>query len=485
MANELQPGYRFEDIHLEEFPPASPITERAPRRSPSISGSVFALEQISVSSVGNRNETVLAPVDTGFAAWAFLAAAFVVEGLVFSVPYAYGIFLPLYLEDPRFASPPHAATLLPLVGTLSSGVIFLTGPIVYPYLSRYPHHRRICAWLGVLLWWTSVFGASYADKIEHLLVLQGVMFGISGSMLYAATISYFAEWFVKRRGLANGIMFTGSASGGLILPFILPPVLRAHGTSTTLRFLSVALVLLLLPAVPFLRPRLPESRVHGPRRRTDQRSWMKDWLWWALIASNTIVGLGFFLPQLWFPTFASALNLSTSSSSLALALLNGASALAPLFVGFLSDRYSPWIIALFVTSSSSIFTFILWGVVGNAAAGMMAYGVAYGLSAGGWSTLWSGFIRGFSKDDPDLATLLYGFLMLSRGIGNVLSSPISTTLLSGTNSTQFDIHSHGKTGFAVQDGRFGRLITYVGSCFAAAGVVSLVVALRDKRSRRA
>lgn len=288
-----------------------------------------------------RNETSLAPADTGFAAWSFLLAAFLVEAVVWSFPYAFGIFLTAYLEDPAYASQPRASTLLPLVGTLSTGVIYLTGPIIYPYIARYPQHRRPCLWIGGLMCWSSLLGASYATKVEQLVALQGVMYALGGSLLYAPCISYISDWFVKRRGLANGIVMMGTAAGGLILPYVLPPLLRAHGTAKTLRILSLAVLFLFLPVLPFIKPRLPESRVHGPGRRSDRREWLKDWSWWALIVTNTIHGFGAFVPILWLPTFASALNLSTSSTSLTIALLNGASAIGPLILGILTDHFSP------------------------------------------------------------------------------------------------------------------------------------------------
>ncbi|KAA1476050.1 MFS general substrate transporter [Dentipellis sp. KUC8613] len=437
----------------------------------------------------SHNELELAPVDTGFAAWSFLVAAFIVEALVWSFPFAYGIFLTAYLAEPNFANQPNAETLLPLVGTLSSGVIYLTGPVIYPLLARYPQHRRVCAWIGAVLCFVSLLGASYVTKITSLVALQGVLYGIGGSMLYAPCISFLSEWFVVRRGLATGIIFMGSATGGLVLPFILPPLIRAHGASKTLRILSIALFILLLPALPFMRPRLPASRVHGPGRRSGRRAWLGDRSWWALVVCNTVHGFGYFVPQLWLPTFAGALNLSSSSTSLALALLNGASAVGPLILGFLSDRFSPWLLALLTCSFTSVATFVLWGVVGNVFAGLIVFGMAYGILAGGWSTLWSGFLRSFAKDDPALATLLYGFLMLSRGLGNVLCSPISTSLSSVTSpsvalsGTGTMFQSAGKTGFDVADGRFEKLIIYVGSCFAGAAVVALVGWGGDKAGR--
>ena len=114
-----------------------------------------------------------------------------------------------------------------------------------------------------------------------------------------------SEWFVERRGTANGIMFAGTALGGLFLPLILPTLLNAHGPSTTLRYLSVAIIAVLIPVVPLIKPRIPESRVRGPRRRDDNRSWMKDWRLLALLCINTIQGFAYFIPIVYLPSKSS------------------------------------------------------------------------------------------------------------------------------------------------------------------------------------
>jgi MFS transporter, MCT family, solute carrier family 16 (monocarboxylic acid transporters), member 10 len=79
-----------------------------------------------------------------------------------------------------------------------------------------------------------------------------------------------------------------------------------------------------------------------------------------------------------------------------------------------------------------------------------------------------------------LNTTLFGFLLLSRGIGNVLSTPISTALFQGGGSS---IHVP-KVGFDVDGGKYQKMIVYVGTCFAGAAVVSAAGWGVDKRGRR-
>lgn len=65
-------------------------------------------------------------------------------------------------------------------------------------MARYPRHRRTGMWIGLIICWASLFGASYATKVSHgrighmqmanlhihkvsvLVVLQGVTYAVGG-----------------------------------------------------------------------------------------------------------------------------------------------------------------------------------------------------------------------------------------------------------------------------------------------------------------
>lgn len=64
---------------------------------------------------------------------------------------------------------------------------------------------------------------------------------------------------------------------------------------------------LLAPVLPFLRPRLPESRIHGPspgaREGSEQgrRSWAMEPTFLLAVLANTVQGFAYFIPLLWLP----------------------------------------------------------------------------------------------------------------------------------------------------------------------------------------
>ncbi|KAG9119750.1 hypothetical protein FRC07_005069 [Ceratobasidium sp. 392] len=295
------------------------------------------------------------------------------------------------------------------------------------------------------------------------------------------------EWFFARRGLANGVMTagksrsnlhglapnrtTGTAVGGLVLPLILPSIIQPHGVSVTLRYLSIASFVSLSAVLPFIQPRLPEERVRRLAVESNAR-WSTNKTFWAILVVTALQGFAYFLPILYLPTFAKDMKMSDRQASVALALLNGSSAISRISLGLLSDALNPWLLTTLTLLATSVSTFVLWGAVATSFATLSIYAVLFGALSGGFSSLWTGFVRPIAKDDPTSATTMLGMLMLSRGLGNVLSTPLSSALLTGSMVNY--VHSGLQHG-----SRWTRLIVYIGTVFAGAGLVGMIGWKRD------
>ena len=146
-----------------------------------------------------------------------------------------------------------------------------------------------------------------------LVLCQGVLYAVGGSkytestwnrllnqrtlaLLYNPCVYYMTEWFVARRGLANGVISAGSSTGGLALPLILPTLFDKYGASATLRILSVAFFAVTVLILPFLRGRLPIAKVRGPAIRSSSNYVGWDWIrrpgLQLLLVANTLQGFG-------------------------------------------------------------------------------------------------------------------------------------------------------------------------------------------------
>ncbi|TRM63798.1 major facilitator superfamily domain-containing protein [Schizophyllum amplum] len=228
--------------------------------------------------------------------------------------------------------------------------------------------------LGAALCAASLFAASYTTKVTSLVALQGVFQPAVATLLYTPTIFFMSEWFIRLRGTASGIIFAGTAVGGLILPLVFPPLIATYGAPKTLRIFSVVIAGMLLPVLPFNKGRLPHSRRHGPGPRASNHDFMRNPSFWIYMSVDLVHGFGYFMLIVWLPTFARDLSWSSLQSATALAVLNGASVVGGLYMGYLADRYNAWALALASLVTTCLATFILWGILGSTFAGLVAFG---------------------------------------------------------------------------------------------------------------
>ncbi|KAG1437431.1 hypothetical protein G6F56_013108 [Rhizopus delemar] len=111
------------------------------------------------------------------------------------------------------------STSLSFVGTLGMSFCGLMGPVTPILISLVG--ARWLLFLSTLLLSAGLILSSFAQQVWQLYITQSIMHGIGAALLYIVSMSISPQWFVKRRGLAMGIMVSGSGLGGLIMPFVM------------------------------------------------------------------------------------------------------------------------------------------------------------------------------------------------------------------------------------------------------------------------
>ena len=96
---------------------------------------------------------------------------------------------------------------------------------------------------------------------------------------------------------------TGAGTAGILYPLMFPLLINKFGPTKTVRGYAITLLVGMVPALFFVKPRLPESRVHGPHPRArNTRGWLRDKNFWFFITINTVQGFGYFVPLTWLPS---------------------------------------------------------------------------------------------------------------------------------------------------------------------------------------
>ncbi|KAI1122687.1 major facilitator superfamily domain-containing protein [Nemania abortiva] len=383
------------------------------------------------NSYGNP-EFSLPPMDGGKQAWLFLAACFVVDALVWGYAFSFGVFQDYYSQHAPFASSGNIA----VVGTSAVGILYLFSPIVLGVCRLYPHYARFATPVGLLIASLSLALASLATSTDTLIALQGVLYAIGSAIAYCPTILYIDEWFATRKGMAYGIVWGGEGLASAVIPLILQRLLAQFGHETTLRASGVAIFAICAPLSIYIKPRLP------PSNATAMRPWGLKFLISGLFApyqlGTLVQATGHFIPGIYLPTYArTVLGASGFLSALTVLLINISTTIGCVIMGTLTDRLPATTCILISSVGTTVGVFIIWGL-SSALSVLYVFCIVYGLFAGSFTSTWPGIMRALGRDreeddsqsgiDP---TMIFGWLCAGRGVGSLVSGPLSDALTKG------------------------------------------------------
>ena len=150
---------------------------------------------------------------------------------------------------------------------------------------------------------------------------------------------------------------------------------------------------------------------------------------WTLQAGNILESLGFFIPNVWLPTYARSIGLSSLVGTITVMLFSAASVFGQVLLGALVDKTHVANVILIPTIGAMLSVFLFWSPAESLPL-LCMFSVVYGLFAGGFTSTWTGVIQEVRKKGIGAEPgLLFGLLAAGRGIGSVLSGPLSEALL--------------------------------------------------------
>ena len=82
-----------------------------------------------------------------------------------------------------------------LISTYKVSLVYLFAPISLYVLETFPPIRRLSSIVGLVIVLIALVAASFATEVWHLIVTQGFLYAIGGSLLYSPTMFYLDQWF--------------------------------------------------------------------------------------------------------------------------------------------------------------------------------------------------------------------------------------------------------------------------------------------------
>jgi len=162
-------------------------------------------------------------------------------------------------------------------------------------LQWWPTFRRRSAGIGLAILALGLVTSSFADHVWQLILTQGALYAVGGILLYSSVILLMDEWFIRKKGIAFGVMWAGTGFSGVSVPYIFSWGLAHFSFRTMLRVWAVAVVVLSAPLLYFVKPRVPISQASSVRRFNLDFVFSRKFFYLEL--GNILEGLGYFCPQ--------------------------------------------------------------------------------------------------------------------------------------------------------------------------------------------
>ncbi|TVY32018.1 putative transporter, partial [Lachnellula occidentalis] len=251
---------------------------------------------------------------------------------------AYGVFQSYYISPTQTMLPKTTGedgALVAFVGSLGYGLTWGGSIVVNPVIARLGiKGTRGVSVLGVLFMSLGFGLASLSTQVWHLLLTQGLLYGIGSSCLYFPILSAAPEYFTTHRGAAMGFILSGAGIGGLVFSPLIRTLLTAIGPRWTLRTLSLLNLLISLPIAITAAP----SRFVGRRPTHINLALATKPAFLLSVGAGFLQAGGNGLPLTFLAEYSVALGYSSAFGATLLAVSNGVNSVSRVLTGYAGDK---------------------------------------------------------------------------------------------------------------------------------------------------
>ncbi|KAL8951560.1 MAG: hypothetical protein Q9222_002470 [Ikaeria aurantiellina] len=413
-------------------PPLSPRLDSTANDDIAVEdGSHQSHEGIDFASLPSRRRAVL-----------IVIAAFTLTLTACGLNFAFGVYQELYEHlDGPFANASPAQ--IDLIGTLGVSLMTIGAPYGSAWTKSYS--PRTITLAGASIFASANLLASFGTALWHFILAQGFLLGCGTCLAYIPAVTVAPGWFQERRGLAMGIVLSGTGVGGTLWAPALRALNASIGFRNTLRF-SAALSFILIAVSGWVMKWHPDMEARNRTETATGRSRIRPPLAnWRVVRSRMFAAQAFgaafqaaayYVPVYFISTYARSLGFTATAGANFIAMSNATSAGGKIVVGYVADRYGRLNLLLVCTLLSAVATLALW--LPSTSTSMhvgrslfVAYVVLYSVTAGAYVSLF-----------PTVLVELFGVQHFSSVNGLLYMIRGFATLI-GTPSTGALIRNHG------------------------------------------
>ncbi|KAI9753354.1 MAG: hypothetical protein M4579_005212 [Chaenotheca gracillima] len=361
-----------------------------------------------------------AVIDGGFRAWATVFAAHLTIFSVGGWNGAFGVFQNYYSAELLRGTSPAAISwigsfqlfFMLFLGTLT-GRLFDAG------------HWRLTFSGGSACLVLFTFLTSFCEKWWAILLLQGILSGLSMGMVLCTTTMILRTYFTKKLAVAIGLGASGSCTGGIIFTILAGQLLPRIGYHWTMRAITLVMLCLLVPVNVFIRLGPNVKKVSAP---LIDRTAFRD-----LPYLLTMLGLFFCFWGVYFGFYyivsygVDILGLDQDKATLLLIYLNLANFFGRILPNLMSDRWLGPLNTLIPAMAISSAVLFAW-IAASTSTSLIVIVCLYGLASGSLQSLFSAATLSFVPD-MSCAGVRLGMVFTAVSFGGLTGAPVGGWLI--------------------------------------------------------
>jgi MFS family permease len=348
-------------------------------------------------------------------------------------------------------------------------------PILGRLLDRFGARRIMLA--GIAFGGLFPFALAEMQSLGHLYAILFFLALCTAASTYMPVATVISNWFVKRRGMAMGVVMMGMGVGGTIVPIITNYLIQSMGWRWTYRIFGVSLWILLIPVVALwihgnpsdlgLKPDgvdtdetddgqgSDESAARSADGNTARQAFRLRSFWGLgladMITAIPIVSIGVF-----FIKFSVDAGIDDNVATLAYGSVSGVGILGAVAAGAAANKVNRKVVLSVSYALPAVAVLFLFGL--RSAGPLFFFAILSGLTVGFRSTLWP-LVVGDCFGKRAYATVM-GFLIIFYQAGTVIGPPLAGYIRDTTESFHgvfvLSVVTYALSGIFVAVGTMGR-----------------------------
>ncbi|KAI0303384.1 major facilitator superfamily domain-containing protein [Multifurca ochricompacta] len=363
---------------LDEGTPSSgaieTIMEEVPLSNLVVNEHVNAEAREAMNSSHQPIPSVLDDFPEGGYGWVVVLACSAISFFFGGLTYSWGI-VQARLTQSKLATDSE----LSFIGSTAITIISVAA-LINVRLIRWLGTRKACA-LGCFFLGLGPFLNGFALKsYGGLFLTNGLILGFGTSLTFMACSSLPSQYFKRRRGIANGLVFAGNGLGGGVITITLNSLIDRVGISWAFKILGLSTWFITIPASLLLRERMRRSAV------AFEWGLFRDPKFVLLFFGSSIATFPLLVPPFFIPLYANSVGASASLASSLLAAFNLASAVGRVGFGLLGDSVGPITSLVLALTVNALSMLAIWPI-SSSVAPLVVFIVINGFGSGGFFSL--------------------------------------------------------------------------------------------------